>query len=63
MKTIAATLSLLALAACATQTVEGPPTAFRLTTPVIEMALRRAGLQGYRRAQARRNHEQRGDSR
>jgi phosphatidylethanolamine-binding protein (PEBP) family uncharacterized protein len=33
MKTIAATLSLLALAACATQTVEGPPTAFRLTTP------------------------------
>jgi len=33
MKNIAATLSLLALAACATQTVEGPPTAFRLTTP------------------------------
>jgi Raf kinase inhibitor-like YbhB/YbcL family protein len=33
MKHVAATLSLLVLAACATQTVEGPPTAFRLTTP------------------------------
>jgi hypothetical protein len=32
MKKIAATLSLLALAAC-THTVEGPPTAFRLTSP------------------------------
>jgi Raf kinase inhibitor-like YbhB/YbcL family protein len=33
MKQLAAALSLLALAACATQTVEGPPTAFRLTSP------------------------------
>jgi len=33
MKKIAATLSLLALAACATPTVDGPPTAFRLTSP------------------------------
>ena len=33
MKNIAALLSLLALAACATHTVDGPPTAFRLTSP------------------------------
>ena len=33
MKTIAASLALLALAACATHTVDGPPTAFRLTSP------------------------------
>lgn len=33
MKKIAAAVSLAMLAACATQNVEGPPTAFRLTTP------------------------------
>ena len=33
MKQTVATLSLLALAACATQTVDGPPTAFRLASP------------------------------
>ena len=33
MKKIAAAVSLTLLAACATQNVEGPPTAFRLTSP------------------------------
>jgi Raf kinase inhibitor-like YbhB/YbcL family protein len=33
MKQIAASLSLCLLAACASSTVEGPPTAFRLTSP------------------------------
>jgi Raf kinase inhibitor-like YbhB/YbcL family protein len=33
MKTIAAALFAMTLAACATQTVDGPPTAFRLTSP------------------------------
>jgi len=33
MKKLAAAISLVLLAACATQSVEGPPTAFRLTAP------------------------------
>jgi Raf kinase inhibitor-like YbhB/YbcL family protein len=33
MKTIAAALSAIMLAACATQSTDGPPTAFRLTSP------------------------------